>query len=51
MYQNRDYQTTIIALTFDELTPRCVPERYASDAHNNFINFSNPLYDQTSNSP
>lgn len=47
VYQNRDYQTTIIALTFDEFTPRRVLERYASDAHNNFINFSNPLYDQT----
>lgn len=47
VYQNRDYQTTIIALTFDEYTPRCVLERYASDAHNNFINFNNPLYDQT----
>lgn len=49
VYKNRDYQTTIIALTFDEYTPRCVLERYASDANNNFINFKNAEYDKLLN--
>ncbi|MDO5734540.1 MAG: ABC transporter substrate-binding protein [Eubacteriales bacterium] len=46
VYANRNYSTTIIALTYDEYTARCALERYASTAENNFINFKNEDYDK-----
>ena len=46
VYSQRKYQTTIIALTFDEFTARCALERYQSDASRNFINFHSEDYDR-----
>ena len=43
-YTDRDFETTVIALT-PELSPKDVLGRYASDADNNFISFSNDEYD------
>lgn len=46
VYAGRDYQMTVIALTYDYYTPSNVLDRYSSDAPNNFINFSNAQYDE-----
>lgn len=46
VYTARDYEATIIGLDA-KLAPRDVMERYASDAPNNFVNYSNPEYDKT----
>lgn len=46
VYAGRDYQSTIIALTFD-FTPSSVLNRYCSDASNNFTNYHNEEYDKT----
>jgi len=45
VYTNRDYQTTIIALTSD-FAPYDVIYRYASDSSKNFINYSNENVDE-----
>lgn len=45
VYAGRDYEMTIIALTF-EYTPSDVLDRYASAASNDFINFRNEAYDK-----
>ena len=44
VYQGRDYQSTIIALTSD-YAPFDVVRRYASDNDGNFINYNNPEVD------
>jgi peptide/nickel transport system substrate-binding protein len=44
VYSEREFQSTIIALTSD-FAPRDVLSRYVSDAQNNFINYANPEYD------
>ena len=44
IYGNREYQSTIIALTSD-YAPYDVIGRYLSSADNNFINYSNPEVD------
>lgn len=46
VYAGRDYQMTVIALTYDFYTPSNVLDRYCSEAGNNFINFSNKAYDE-----
>ncbi|MDO5016177.1 MAG: ABC transporter substrate-binding protein [Eubacteriales bacterium] len=46
VYAGRDYQMTVIALTYDFYTPSNVLDRYCSEAANNFINFSNETYDE-----
>lgn len=45
VYSAREYQTTVIALTYDEFTARCVLERFATGASRNFINFHAEEYD------
>lgn len=45
VYAGRDYQMTIIALTY-EYTPSDVLNRFSSTADNNFINFKNDAYDK-----
>ncbi len=45
IYAGRDYEATIIALTYDYYTPSDVLDRYMSDASENFINFQNEEYD------
>lgn len=44
VYTGRNYEATIIGLDA-KLAGRDVLERYASDAHNNFVNYSNKDYD------
>lgn len=46
VYANRDYQMTVIALTYDYYTPSDVLNRYMTDSADNFINFSNEAYDE-----
>lgn len=46
VYAGRDYQMTIIALTFDYYTPSDVLNRYMSDAPDNFINYKDETYDK-----
>lgn len=45
VYTNRNYEATIIGLT-GELSPRDWLGRYASTSPKNFINFSDPKYDE-----
>lgn len=45
VYQGRDYQATIIALTY-EYAPSDVLDRFMSENPNNFINYSNVDYDK-----
>lgn len=45
VYAGRDFDSTVVALTFD-YTPSNVLYRYASDADDNFINFSSEAYDR-----
>lgn len=46
VYLERNYEGTVIALT-SEYAPRDVLSRYVSDSDFNFINYSNPDYDET----
>jgi peptide/nickel transport system substrate-binding protein len=45
VYMNRDYDSTIIALTF-EYAPGSVLGRYTTDSPDNFINFESAAYDE-----
>lgn len=45
VYENREYQSTIIALTSD-YAPYDVISRYSSQFGNNFINYQNPQVDE-----
>ncbi len=45
IYSDRDFQATVIALTF-VYSPVDILDRYRSDAANNFINFSSADFDQ-----
>lgn len=44
VYKARDYEATVIGLDA-QLAPKDLMDRYASDASNNFVNFSNTQYD------
>ena len=46
VYRNRNYQSTIISLDANNVSPRSFLSRYLSDAKDNFINFNNPAYDK-----
>lgn len=46
VYTGRDYDSTVIALTFDYCAPSTVMARYTSEAGNNFINFTSKEYDE-----
>lgn len=46
VYLGRDYQMTVIALTYDYFTPSCVLDRYSTEAEDNFINFHSDTYDR-----
>jgi peptide/nickel transport system substrate-binding protein len=46
VYQNRDYQATIISLDAKTVSPRAFLSRYQSSADNNFINFNNSAFDR-----
>ncbi|MBQ7563021.1 MAG: ABC transporter substrate-binding protein [Lachnospiraceae bacterium] len=47
VYTNRDFESTVIGVDASSMTARALLERFASDAGNNFINFSDPKYDET----
>ena len=44
VYTNRDYQATVIGLD-GNLSPKDLLDRYASDADNNFVNYSSEEFD------
>ncbi len=46
VYSSRNYQATVIGLDA-KLAARDVLERYSSTASNNFLNYSNPKFDET----
>lgn len=46
VYTDRNYEATIVGLD-SNLSPRDLLERYNSKAGNNFVNYSNPEYDET----
>lgn len=45
VYTNRNYQATIIGID-GNLAPKDLMDRYASDADDNFVNYSNKEYDE-----
>ena len=45
VYQNRNYQSTIIGLDASQMTARAMLERFSSTSGSNFTNFSDPEYD------
>ena len=47
VYQNRDYQSTVIGVDASMMTARAMLERFTSDYGSNFINFNDPDYDST----
>lgn len=46
VYAGRDYQMTVIALTYDYFTPSDVLNRYMQEAPDNFINYQSEAYDE-----
>ncbi len=46
VYMGRNFQATVVGLNASNLSARAMLERFVSDAENNFINFSNPKYDE-----
>ena len=46
VYSNRNYESTIISLDGAIAYPTAFLSRYVSDAHNNFVNFNSPEYDE-----
>ncbi|MBQ1291868.1 MAG: ABC transporter substrate-binding protein [Lachnospiraceae bacterium] len=47
IYSGRNYEATIISLDGAIASPTAFLSRYVSDAHNNFVNFNSPEYDET----
>lgn len=45
VFQGRNHQSTVIALTFDHVAPATVLSYYYSPSDMNFINYSNPEFD------
>ena len=46
VYQGRQYQSTVVGVDASNLTGAALLQRFTSDAHNNFINYSNAAYDE-----
>lgn len=46
VYANRDYQSTVIGVDASSLSARALLERYTTDNSGNFMNYSNPKYDE-----
>ena len=46
VYMGRNYDSTVIALTFDYVAPATVLRHYYSKSENNFINFANMEFDE-----
>lgn len=47
VYSDRNYQSTVVGLT-SQLAPGYLISRFESDAHNNFVNFSDEEFDKVS---
>lgn len=45
-YANRNYQATVVGVDAAYLSARALLERFTSDYSRNFINYSNPKYDE-----
>lgn len=45
VYQGRDFEATLVGVDASTLTAGAMLSRFRSDAHNNFVNFSNEEYD------
>lgn len=45
VYQNREYEATVVGVDASSLTGAALLERFTSTAGNNFINYSNAAYD------
>jgi len=45
-YVGRNYQTTVVGVDASILTAQAMLSRFATDASNNFTNYSNELYDE-----
>lgn len=46
VYTNRNYQATVVGVDASTLSASALLSRFRSDAGNNFINYSNPAYDE-----
>lgn len=49
VYTDRDYEATIVGVDASSLTAAALLERFTSTAGNNFVNYSNPAYDEAFN--
>jgi len=45
VYQGRDFEATLVGVDASTLTAGAMLSRFRSDAHNNFVNYSNADYD------
>lgn len=45
VYTNRNFQSTVVGVDASTLTANALLSRFRSDAHNNFVNFSDADYD------
>ena len=45
VYNNRQYQSTVVGVDASSLTASALLQRFTSDSSKNFINYSNPEYD------
>ena len=46
VYAGRDFEATVVGVDASNLSARAMLERFVSDADGNFINFSDPEYDE-----
>ncbi len=46
VYTNRNFESTVVGVDASTLTAYAMLSRFGSDAHNNFINYSNADYDK-----
>lgn len=45
VYQNRQFQATVVGIDASNLTGAALLQRFTSDSTKNFINYQNPMYD------
>ncbi|MCR5279749.1 MAG: ABC transporter substrate-binding protein [Lachnospiraceae bacterium] len=48
-YVGRNYEATVIGVDASQMTARAMLERFLSDSGKNFVNYSNPEFDETLN--
>lgn len=49
VYTNREFEATIVSVDGSTAFPTAFLSRYASDAHNNFVNYKSEAFDETYN--